>query len=240
MRTIKSYIFYFIVFFFGAIIPIIYSPVFLIRSKKLADHGAKMWSIILIYSLKKICNVDYKVVGLEKIPNEPVIIACKHQSMWDTAIMHLIFKEPAYAYKKELLGIPFYGWFVKMMSGIKVDRNGGMSAVKKLITESKQYLKTGHNIVIFPQGTRVPINKSTDEYPYQPGIAAMYLACQVKVVPVALNSGYFWPKGKLIEKTGTITIEFLDPIDTGLNKKDFMQKLENLTEEKTNQLINNN
>ncbi len=236
MRLVKSILFYAFINLWGTIIPIIYFPAFITRSKKLADHGAKMWSLGVVFMLKKIFNIDYQVLGLEKVPNEPVIIACKHQSIWETAIMHLIFKRPAYAYKKELLKIPFYGWFVKIMTGIRVDRQGGMSAIKDLIKQSKSILAKGHNIIIFPQGTRVSFDKSSQDYPYQPGIAAMYLACNVKVVPTALNSGLFWPKNGRINKNGTIKIEFLDPINIGLAKNDFLNELENKIEQASNKL----
>ena len=238
MNLIKSVLFYIFINLWGAIIPIAYSFCFMTRNRKMADHGAKMWSVGVVFMLDKLCGVKYKVIGKDKLPNEPFIVACKHQSMWETAIMHLIFNRPAYAYKKELLKIPFYGWFVKLMTGIKVDRQGGMSAIKDLIKQSKEYLKEDHKIIIFPQGTRVPYNKDSTEYPYQPGIAAMYLSCNVKVVPTALNSGLFWPKSGLIKKKGVITIEFLEPIATGLNKKEFMSKLESSIEDNSNNLLN--
>ncbi len=239
MRVIKSILFYLFISIWGAIIPIMYFPAFITRSRKLADHGAKIWSLGLTFILNNLCQIDYRVIGLDKLPNEPFIVACKHQSMWETAIMHLIFNRPAYAYKKELLKIPFYGWFVKIMTGIKVDRQGKMSAIKDLIKQSKKFLEEGHKIIIFPQGTRVPTGKNSQEYPYQPGIAAMYLSCNVKVVPAALNSGLFWPKSGLISKKGTITIEFLEPIATGLNKKQFMAELERKIEINSNKLLNN-
>jgi 1-acyl-sn-glycerol-3-phosphate acyltransferase len=234
---IRSILFYFLIFFFGAIIPIIFSPAFIIRSKRLADYGAKIWSFCLVFFLKKICQVDYQIIGLEKLPQESCIIACKHQSMWETAIMHLILERPVYAYKKELLKIPFYGWFVQIMSGISVDRNGGAKSLKDLIKQSKKYLNNNQKIVIFPQGTRVPISSNIDQYPYQSGIAALYINCKSKVVPVALNSGAFWPKKGLINSKGTIKIKFLDPIEPGLNKKEFMNKLQKTIEYNSNQLI---
>lgn len=176
--------------------------------------------------LKKLCKIDFKVTGLENVPNQPCIIACKHQSMWETIVMHLIFHHPVYAYKKELLKIPFYGWYIKRMSTIKVDRKGGVSALKDLIRQTKLYLSQGQNIIIFPQGTRVPVGSSAIQYPYQSGIAALYLNCNSIIVPAKLNSGIFWPKNSIIKKPGTITLEFCKPIESGLNKQEFMKKLE--------------
>lgn len=132
--------------------------------------------------------------------------------------------------------MPFYGWYLTLMSVIKIDRKGGASALKSLIKQSKTFLAQGHNIVLFPQGTRTPIGASTKDYPYQSGIAALYLSCGVKVVPMALNSGQFWPKKGIQKKKGTIVLEVLSPIEAGLTKKDFMMELENKIEAKQNAL----
>lgn len=236
MILIRSIAFWIFINAWGAIIPIIYSPAFIIRSSKLADHGAKVWAAVAVWMLKKLCKIDHKFVGMEKLPKEPFIIACKHQSMWETMVMHLVVHRPAYAYKKELQKIPFYGWYLKVMSGIKVDRKGGASALKDLIKQAKKYLDHGQKIVIFPQGTRVPVGASTEKYPYQAGIAALYLACNVKVVPAALNSGKFWPKNQIEKKPGKIILEFLDPIEPGLSKREFLKKLEEAIEKRSDEL----
>jgi 1-acyl-sn-glycerol-3-phosphate acyltransferase len=237
MQFFRSLIFSIFVNFWGAIIPIIYlAPAFLSRDKKIADRGAKIWSIGVFWMLKKICRIDYKIIGKENISKTPCIYACKHQSMWETVIMHLIIDRPVYAYKKELELIPFYGWFIKFMSGIKVDRKGGAKSLKSVINQAKKYLGKGQSIIIFPQGTRVPVDGSIEKYPYQAGITALYNSCDVKIVPVALNSGFFWPKGKIMKKNGTITIEFLPAIECGLRKEEFNRKLISLIEEKSKNL----
>lgn len=213
-----------------------YFIIFTHRGSKFADLLARYWSRFLMWLLKAICKVDYQVVGRENVPNEPCIIACKHQSMWETVVMHLIFHRPAYVYKKELTKVPFYGWFLGSMTGIKVDREGGASALKDLLRQTKKYLNEGHNVIIFPQGTRIPVGGSTKDYPYQPGIAALYLSCNVKVVPAALNSGLFWNKKTIMQKNGKITLQFLDPINPGLTKQEFMQRLEDVIEKKSSEL----
>jgi len=202
----------------------------------MADHGAKVWAVVGLFVLKKLCKIDHKFVGLEKIPQEPCIIACKHQSMWETIVMHLVLNRPVYAFKKELLKIPFYGWYLRIMSGITVDRKGGVSALKDLIKQTKKYLADRQSIVIFPQGTRVPVGADAEKYPYQAGIAALYLSCGVKVVPAALNSGIFWQKNKMLKKSGTITLEFLDPIEPGLSKQEFLARLEGAIEKRSAEL----
>jgi 1-acyl-sn-glycerol-3-phosphate acyltransferase len=237
MQFFRSAIFSIFVNLWGIIIPTIFLlPAFIFRSEKIADKGAKIWAIVLFWMLKKLCGVNYKIIGRENILKTPCIYACKHQSMWETVIMHLIIDRPAYAYKKELEIIPFYGWFLKIMSGIKVDRKGGVKSLKSVINQTKNYLNKKQSIVIFPQGTRVPVEGSIEKYPYQAGITALYNSCDVKIVPVALNSGLFWPKGQILKKRGTVIIEFLPVIEKGLNKEDFNKKLISCIEEKSHKL----
>lgn len=208
-----------------------------IKNTNFVNSCTRFWSRAVLIFLKTFLRIDHKIIGLENLPkDEPFIIACKHQSMWDTVIFHTIIDKPSYVYKKELLKIPVYGWYVKKMPCIEIDRSGGAKALKDMVKKSKNYLKTGHKIIIFPQGTRTPINSTKEEYPYQVGVAALYSACKVKVVPVALNSGKFWGKGMLIKKSGCITLKFLKPIESGLKKDEFMEKLEDSIETESNKL----
>ena len=226
MQILVSIIFWLFLNIWSTIIPIIFTlPSLLFRSTKIADFGAKIWAVVLMWVLKYLCGIDYQIIGKKNIPNEPCVIACKHQSMWETAVMHLVLHRPVYLYKKELLKIPFYGWFLNRMSGVAVNRKGGAKALKNVIDGVKKFLNANQSIVIFPQGTRVPINGDLKKYPYQIGVTAIYNACGVKVVPAALNSGVFWSKKKIFTKRGTILLEFLPPIEPGLAKEDFNQRL---------------
>ena len=237
MQFFRSLIFSIFVNCWGALIPMVFLiPAFISRNEKIADCGAKIWSIGVFWMLRKLCNIDYKIIGVENISKEPCIYACKHQSMWETVVMHLIINRPVYAYKKELELIPFYGWFIKFMSGIKVDRKGGVKSLKNVLNQAKKYLSKGQSIVIFPQGTRVPVGESIKKYPYQSGITALYNSCDVKIVPVALNSGLYWSKGKVLKNRGTIIIEFLPAISPGLGKEEFNKKLISTIEEKSDSL----
>lgn len=237
MAIIRSIIFWFFVYLATIILIFTALPLsFINRKKSFIDDCAKKWSQSILFFLRIFHKINYEIIGLENIPQTPCIIACKHESMWETVVFHLICKHPAYIYKKELLKVPFYGWYVKKMTGIKVDRQGGASALKDMIKQTKSCLAKGHNVIIFPQGTRVPPHASVAEYPYQVGIAALYLAANVPIVPVALNSGKFWGKSMLIRKKGKITLKFLEPIQPSLSKKELMTILENKIEEASNNL----
>lgn len=237
MQYLKSLLFVIFINCWGAIIPIVFLlPAFIFKSKKIGDYGAKIWSQFSFYVLKKLCKIEYKIIGQENILNEPCIYACKHQSMWETVVMHLILNRPVYAYKKELEKIPFYGWFLKFMSGIGVDRKGGMKSLKNVISQAKFYLNKGQSVVIFPQGTRVPVGESVKDFPYQAGITALYNSCETKIVPVALNSGLYWPKHKILKNPGVVIIQFLPAINQGLSKDDFNKELISAIEDASNKL----
>lgn len=207
------------------------------QNYKLVNFLTPKWCKSVLFLLKIINGISYKIIDQEKLPDEPCIIACKHQSMWDTLIFHLLVKAPAYIYKKELHKVPVYGTYIKQMKMIPIDRSGSASALRDMIKKSKDLI---HNqkrqLIIFPQGTRVPIGKDTKDYPYQIGVAALYSSLNVKVVPVALNSGKFWGKGSFIKNKGKITIKILDPIEPGLNKKEFIKSLEEKIESESEEL----
>lgn len=228
MKYITSFFFWIAVYLSVIILLIFYIPASLIIKKEnFADICAKKWSITIVWLLKNICGINYKIIGSENIPNEPCIIACKHQSMWETIVFHLICKYPVYIYKKELMKVPLYGWYISKMSGVKIDREGKASALKDMIKQVKNYLHKGQNVIIFPQGTRTPPHSTVKEFPYQIGVAALYMNSHAKIVPANLNSGEFWGKGFVMKKRGTIMIEFLKPIELGLKKEEFMKALEN-------------
>jgi len=239
MQYFNSIIFFIFLNLWGIVIPVVYFPAVIFNNSRIADHGAKVWSLVALKVLKWLCKIDFQVLGQENIPNKSAIIACKHQSMWETVVMHLLIKRPVYAFKKELKYIPFYGWFLFAMSGITVDRKGGISSIKSVVNQAKKYIQKNQAIVIFPQGTRVPVGESVEKYPYQAGIVAIYQACQTEVVPVALDSGLYWPKHQLLKKPGIIKIKFLPAIQPGLDKKQFIMTLQNSIESACKNLQDN-
>ena len=192
------------------------------------------WARTLVFALKWTVGLQFEVKGREFIVDGAAIYAAKHQSAWDTFIYFLIFKNPSYVLKKELHRIPLWGLAAKKYGAISVDRSGGSSSLKQLINDTKDRLKHNYSVVIFPEGTRSAPGR---KLPYHPGIAAMYGATDVPVIPVAVNSGLFWGRRSFIKRPGIITIEFLPPIEQGLKRRDFMEKLELTVEVTTDQLV---
>lgn len=174
------------------------------------------------FALLRILGITFEMRGLENIPRKAVVFSIKHQSVWETIFFLWHHKDNAYVMKSELSRLPFWGWYMKKSSHILVDRKGGARSIRNMLTKAKIILKTGRSIAIFPEGTRMPpgvIGK------FHPGIAAIYTQLNVTVVPVAVNSGIFWPRRQFLKKSGKIVIEFLPPIKPGIDRKKFMQDL---------------
>ena len=145
-------------------------------------------------------------------PEGAVLVAIKHQSMYETLEFMLLLKEPAVVLKRELLDIPFWGWVVRRYGAIPVDRSGGAAALRTMMRAAEAAIAEGRPIVIFPEGTRVPTGERP---PLQPGFAGLYRMLKLPVVPVALNSGRLWPRRRFVKRPGIVTIRFGEPIPPG-------------------------
>jgi len=215
-----------IFFFLGIIfISIIFLPA-LIMPQKVTLVGGKIMGHWAKYCLRIFLSVKINIVGKENIiTNEKFFIACSHQSMFETFVLQTIFNAPVFILKKELLKIPIFGAYLKKIGSISINRNkttkenlGFFDEIVKAVTNSKRPL------LIFPQGTRV----LPEERPkFKKGTGRIYETLKIKCQPVAVNSGYVWPKNKPLSSNKTITISILNPIDPGLNKEEFLNLLEN-------------
>jgi 1-acyl-sn-glycerol-3-phosphate acyltransferase len=183
--------------------------------------------------LRLIVGLDYRIVGAEHLKGGPAIVALKHQSAWDTLILPILLVDPAVVLKRELLWLPFYGWYASKVGNIPIDRGAGAKALRGMVERAKAALAAGRPVVIFPQGTRTAPGT---ERAYQPGVAALYLQAGVPVVPAALNSGLFWGRRAFAKRPGTVTVEMLPPIPPGLDRKRFMAELEAAIEGATHRL----
>ena len=208
---------------------------FLLLPISIGRPYALSWLRMQFWALRWFCGLNFRVTGLENIPNQPVILASKHESAWDTFVFLYLAINPVYVLKKELFLVPFYGWWGRKMGMIGVDRGGHSAALRKLLSESKAALQSGRHLVIFPQGTRTMAGSGK---PYQSGVYAIYRDSQVPVVPVALNSGVYWPKRSIKRYPGTIALSFLPAIPPGLSRAEFMERLEQQIESESLRLQN--
>ena len=187
-----------------------------------------------LWLLKTIVGTGLEVRGQEKLPEGPCLVASKHQSAWETFALIPLFRDPALLMKRELFWIPFHGWFSKKFEMIPVDREKGSAALRAMLRETKKRVADGREIIIFPEGTRRPAGAPPD---YKTGVVLLYEALGIPCVPVALNSGLFWPRRSLLRRPGTIVVEFLDPIPPGLPKAEFLSRLTESIETATNRLL---
>ena len=194
----------------------------------------RVWAHPIIAALGLICGLTYRVRGRENLPDGAALIAAKHQSAWDTIIFSILLWDHSFVLKQELARIPLFGLYLVRAGLIPVDRKGGAKALKQMVAAAKRVVAQGRPIVIFPEGTRVAPEQHV---PYQPGVAALYGQLGVPVVPVALNSGVFWRRNSFWKQPGTITLEFLPPIEAGLPRKAFLARLEQAIEGRSRALL---
>jgi 1-acyl-sn-glycerol-3-phosphate acyltransferase len=195
---------------------------------------ARLWARINSWLLRAICGITAEFRGLEKIPPGPLIVACKHQSLWETFALVPLFADPAYIMKRELMWIPFFGWYTWKAGMIAVDRGRGSQALPEMNAGARQELARNRQVIIFPEGTR---RAAGAEPRYKQGVAHLYLETGVACVPIALNSGLFWPRRSMRRRPGTIRVEVLDPIPAGLDKTVFFERLQAAIENATARLL---
>lgn len=185
-----------------------------------------------------ILGLRYRIEGTENLPTDgSYLVAMKHYSAYETLKLHLIFKDPAIIFKKELLFIPFWGWYAAKAKMVAVDRQAKGSAIKSIIDGANRVIPEGRPIVIFPQGTRVKLTDTPADKPYKQGIIRLYEATNLPLVPVAINSGVFWPKKGLKKGPGTITFKILPAIPPGKNGDEVMKIIKDQIETKSNILV---
>lgn len=210
----------------------------------LFPRGATRWvaytyQLLANYLERFVMNLHYEVRGNENLPpvGTPYLVASKHYSAYETLKLMLLFKDPTIILKKELLSIPLFGWFLKKLEVIAIDRGNREQARSSLIEGAQRMRDNNRPIVIFPQGTRVEVNATTAQKPYKGGIMKLYTATELPIIPMAINSGLYWPRNSFWKKSGTVVIEFLPPIPPGLSTSEAMNRLENLIETTSTRLV---
>ena len=188
---------------------------------------ARLWARSSLWLLKVIAGTKVEFRGLEKIPPGGMIIASKHQSLWETFALLVILDDPAYVLKRELMWIPFFGWYAWKARSVPVDRKGGSQALKAMNQRAQEEIAAGRQIIIFPEGTRRPPG-APPAYKY--GVAHLYAKLGAPCLPVALNSGIYWPRRKFIRHPGTIVVQILDPIGPGMPRDVFFSELQQRVE----------
>jgi 1-acyl-sn-glycerol-3-phosphate acyltransferase len=196
---------------------------------------AKAWGRVNLLLLRVVAGIDYEVRGREKIPAGALIVASKHQSAWETFALLPLFDNPTFILKRELQWIPIFGWLTIKGRMVPVDRGAGSQALTAMAERARVELALGRQLIIFPEGTRRPAGA---EPRYKYGVAHLYAVEGVPCLPVALNSGVFWPRRRSLSlRPGRVVVEILDPIAPGMDKDAFFKRLQETIETATARLI---
>ena len=206
----------------------------LLAPRRWAMKGLALHAVTATWLLKVICGTKLEVRGREHLPQGACLVVSKHQSMWDTFALIPLLNDPAIVLKDELKHIPLYGWFCVKFEHILVKRDRAAVALKAMLADAKDRAADGRHILIFPEGTRSAPGAPPD---YKPGYVALYEGLGLPAVPLALNSGLFWPRRSNLRYPGTIVVEFLPALSPGLPRADFRRRIESALEDATARLI---
>ncbi|MGJ4932149.1 lysophospholipid acyltransferase family protein [Bradyrhizobium sp. HKCCYLS2038] len=230
LRSLLFNILFYPNFVFWALValPTLFMP------RKAVLRVANWWAQSNIVLMRLVCNIRVEYRGAEKIPKGPLIVAAKHQSMWETISLLHFFDQPFFVLKRELLRLPLFGQYLVKANMVAIDRSSGARALKQVMQRAAEEVKHGRQFVIFPEGTRRAPGAPPD---YKGGVGLIYADCGVPCLPVALNSGLFWPRRTFLRYPGTLVVEFLDPLPPGLPRAEFMTRIERTIEDATNRLV---
>jgi 1-acyl-sn-glycerol-3-phosphate acyltransferase len=222
------------VFYVTTALFVVLGSFLLLGPRRYAMMGLRAHAITVLWLLKVIAGTRMEVRGRDKLPKRPYLVASKHQSAWDTFALIPIFADPALVMKVELTHIPFYGWFSRKFEHVFVRRDRGPAALRQLVRDAQDRAAAGREVLIFPEGTRRAPGAEPD---YKPGAVALYEGLGLPCVPLALDSGLYWPRRKLMRYPGTIIVEILDPLPAHMERKAFRAALEQRIEAASNRLI---
>jgi 1-acyl-sn-glycerol-3-phosphate acyltransferase len=194
---------------------------------------ARFWGRALLTVLRWTCRLDYVVTGSENLPQGNHIALWKHSSSWETIAMAVLLPRQVWVLKRELLWIPFVGWGIRQLHAIAIDRKSGASAVTQVVEQGKQRIAEGDWIVIFPEGTRMPLGE-TRRY----GVSGALLARATgrMIVPIAHDAGRYWPRRGLYKRPGTIRVAIGPPITATGDPREINEKAQTWIEAQIREL----
>ena len=234
MLVILRSVIFNVLFYLNLTVQIVAALPTLVMPRRAIIEVARFWARSNLWLLRVVCGTRVEFRGLDKIPAGPLLVAAKHQSLWETFALITVFRDPAYIMKRELMWIPFFGWYTWKAGMIAVDRGRGSQALAAMNVSARRELGRDRQIIIFPEGTR---RAPGAEPRYKHGVAHLYASVDVPCLPVALNSGLFWPRRSFRRYPGTIRVEFLDPIPPRLDKDAFVERMQQEIESASARLL---
>ncbi|HUB63276.1 MAG TPA: lysophospholipid acyltransferase family protein [Methylocella sp.] len=233
MILLRSLLFQMAFYLTTTVLAIVGLPVLLLDRHRVQAY-AKFWTRSEVWLIEKICGTKLIWRGLENLPRGACIMAAKHQSTLETMALTTKGTDFSYILKKELMAIPVFGWYLKGAGQVAIDRAKRGQALPDLTRQVREAIAEGRQMIIFPEGTRKRVAAPPE---YKSGVAYLYADTGAVCVPVALNTGLYWPRHSLLIHPGTVTIAFLEPIAPGLDKQNFLKLLEERIETATGALI---
>jgi 1-acyl-sn-glycerol-3-phosphate acyltransferase len=230
LRSLVFNVLFYTVFVVLAIMAL---PAFLMPPRALLTV-AEWWAKATIFLMRVVCNIEVEFRGADKIPEGPLVVVSKHQSFWETFALLQFFERPIFILKRQLMNIPVFGQFLMKTGMIAIDRTAGVKALLDMTRRARDAVRAGRQLVIFPEGTRRAPGAPAD---YKTGFAQIYAACGVPCLPVALNSGLFWPRRTFMRYPGTLVVEFLDPLPPGVAKDEFISRVQTAIEDTTARIV---
>ena len=197
-------------------------------SHRMRRRSVAPWVNFVIWLIKHLLGIPYRLIGAGNIPADPVVVLCKHQSAWETFMLQDVFKDTVFVWKKEIKYLPFFGWALAVTPMIETDRSVSKSTLKRLVEQGRDRLAKGYTVIIFPEGTR---SQPGSKNRYKGGGALLAVETGTPVLPVALNSGEFWGRNALFKKCGIVTVSVGPAIDpAGLTAAEVLARAENWIE----------
>lgn len=202
--------------------------------RRFLRDAAAAWARSSLWLLRVVAGTGVEFRGLENLPQGGLIVASKHQSMWETFALYPLFADGAFILKRELMWIPLFGWYLWKSELVPVNRGARSQALTDMNRRAREKLAEGRQLIIFPEGTRRPVGAQPR---YKWGAVQIYADGAFPMVPVALNAGLFWPRRQFLRKPGTIIVEFLEPIPPGLPRDEVFVRLQEAIETATDRIV---
>jgi len=221
LRSLLFYLGYFVVLVPHAILCVILG---IFMPLKMRYRYFLVWNAFCLWWLRITCGIKHEVIGMENVPPAPFVLLANHQSPWETLFLYWEFLPICAILKRELYKIPFFGWALRLLRPIAIDRSKRGKALQQLLEQGRENLDDGFSVLVFPEGTRV---KPGSEKKYSAGGAELAIVSGRMIVPLAHNAGLFWPAHKFVKHAGTIRVVIGKPIDpTGRKARDVTREVE--------------
>jgi 1-acyl-sn-glycerol-3-phosphate acyltransferase len=234
MILLRSVLFNAAFYFVTAVMLVATLPLFFILPQSFGMSVVRNWARVCVFMHGAITGAKLEVRGVENLPKGAALVASKHQSAFETFALIPLLRNPTIVMKRSIRWVPIFGPYTIKTGMIHIDRAGKTAALRALTERAREEAGKGREIIIFPEGTR---REPGAPSAYQTGIALLYRTLGVPVVPVAVNSGVFWPRKSFLHYPGTIIVEFLPAIPPGLDSRTFLTRLEGAIEPATTRLV---